>query len=85
MATQRIESSNDRGDPLGPNKRVASLASLEIQVDLLQDVLGLKRDHTGFVFQFLNGLKEFRLGDVAQYSFGIPFPVQKFLLQTKSA
>ena len=49
---------------------------LEIEVDLLEDVLGFKRDHSGFVFEFPDGILELGLGDVLQNSFGIPSPVE---------
>ena len=49
---------------------------LQVEVDLLEDVLGLEGDHTGLMFKFANGILVLGLGDVLQDPLGIPSPVE---------
>lgn len=65
-------------DPFGPSKEVLGLGLLKVEVDLLQDVFSLGRDHSSVVLKFLNGLLELGFGDVVQYPFCIPSPVKDF-------
>ena len=47
---------------------------LEVEVDLLEDILGLEGDHPGFMLKLADGGLELRLGDVLQDAFSVPPP-----------
>ena len=49
---------------------------LEIEVDLLENVLGLERDHAGLALEFLESIIELDGCDVPQELFSIPSPVK---------
>ena len=60
------DDSGDQGrHPFGPAEQIAGFSAFEVQIHLLEDVLGLERDDSGRLFQFLHGLKELRGRDVA--------------------
>ena len=54
--------------------------SFEVQIHLLEDVLGLERDNSSGLFQLLHGLKELRGRDVAEHSLGVPIPIEDLSL-----
>ena len=47
------EGHEKRGDPFGPAEEVTGLAVFKVQIHLLENVLGFKRDHPSPVFQNL--------------------------------
>ena len=67
---------DQRSHPFGPAEQIAGFSAFEVQIHLLEDVLGLERDDSGRLFQFLHGLKELRGRDVAEHSLGIPIPIE---------
>ena len=67
---------DQRSDPFGPSESIVGLPILEVEVDLLEDVLGFEGDHSGLMFEFSDGVLELGLGDVLQNPFSIPSPVQ---------
>ena len=67
---------DQRGDPFGPTESVVGFILFEVEVDLLEDVLGLEGDHAGFMFEFMDGVLKLGLGDVLQNAFGVPPPVE---------
>ena len=54
----------------------------KLRSNLLEDVLGLEGDHTGFMFEFPDGVLELGLGDVLQNAFCIPPPVENLRFRT---
>ena len=74
---RKVDEPRDQGsDPFGPSEGIVGLPLLEVEVDLLEDVLGLERDHTGLMFKFSDGVLELGLGGVLQNPFGIPSPFE---------
>ena len=53
-----IQSGDEGGDPFGPTEEGGALVFLKVEVDLLENVLGLEGDHAGLVFEFLKSVVE---------------------------
>ena len=70
------DSGDQRSHPFGPAEQIAGLTAFEVQIHLLEDVLGLERDDSSCLFQFLHGLEELRGRDVAEHSLGVPIPIE---------
>ena len=74
---RKVDKTGDQGcDPFGPSEEVVRLNLLKVEIHLLEDVLGLKGDHAGFVLELVNGILKLGLGDVFQDPFGVPSPVE---------
>ena len=72
-----VDRTRDEGrDPFGPAKGVVGFLLFEVEVDLLEDILGLEGDHPGFMLKLADGGLELRLGDVLQDAFSVPPPVE---------
>ena len=70
------EAGDQGGDPFGPSEEIVGLNLLEVQVELLEDLLGLEGDHTGLMLEFTDGVLELRLRYVLQIPFSVPSPVE---------
>ena len=76
------EAGDQGGDPFGPTKDVKGLDLLEVEVYLLEDVLGFKMDHAGLVPKLVDGILELRLLDVLQDPLSVPSPVEDLVFGT---
>ena len=71
-----VDEAGDQGsDPFGPSEEIMGLNLLEVEIDLLEDVLGLEGD-TGLMLEFRYGILELGLKDILQNPLSIPSPVE---------